>query len=106
MQKLAKKNVIIIGSTNYSLSECNIRDYGECNHEEATITIRKDLPPKLKYKTILHEIFHTIWEEYALPTTNEESMVKRLENGFTAFCMNNPKLAKRIISELIKKGDN
>ena len=101
---LTYKQNVIIGSTIYSLKECNIKDYGECNHEEATITIRKGLPDKLKYKTLIHEIFHTIWEEYGLPTSNEESMVKRLENGFTSFCMNNPSLAKKIVKELIKKG--
>lgn len=89
-----------IGGNVLRIVEAEMDEYGRFDEERQKIFIRSGLEGLQRHRTELHEILHAIWNEYDLPTENEESCVRRLEAGIAAFVMDNPKYAKGLVTAL------
>lgn len=76
-------------------------EFGRFDEEKQKIFVRHGLDKNLTARTLLHEIIHAIWCEYDLPKEPiEETCVRRLESGLASFIMDNPVLAKKLVTDI------
>ena len=57
-------------------------------------------PPQETVNSFIHELFHSIWDQYDLPSEEEEHYVTVLANGFTGLMRDNPELFKELLRNL------
>ena len=92
-----------IGGAIIAVEEAEMDEYGRFDHEKEKIFLRSGLQGLQRHRTLLHEIIHVVWSEYDLPTDPvEETCVRRLESGLSAFIMDNPDVAKALVSGISK----
>jgi hypothetical protein len=84
------------------MEEAQMDEYGRFDEEKEAIFIRAGLKGLQRHRTELHEILHAIWLEFDLPKHEEETCVRRLEAGLTAFVMDNPQYAMKLFGALTR----
>lgn len=66
---------------------------GECDHDLHEIRLDESLKGENVNSTLIHEIFHAIWNIFGLPPRpGEERAVTVLSNGWLTVLRDNPKL--------------
>lgn len=90
-----------IGGMLLDLVQSEMDEFGRFDEEKQKIFVRAGLDKNLAARTILHEVIHAIWAEYDLPKEPiEETCVRRLESGLSAFIMDNPALVKKLVADI------
>ena len=64
------------------------KDYGECNDEQQTIKIRKDLNAEHQADVLLHEVLHAV--SFAMNAKLSERQVHTVASGLLAVIYDNP----------------
>ena len=78
------------------------RRLGECNHHTKIIHMRFDVPNYEILNTLIHEIYHAIFQVYVIDSEDaEERIVTTLTNGWIQVYRDNPELIK-FITKMLK----
>ena len=100
--KSSNAQLRILGKT-YRLVEVeDLNDFGLCDDNKQTISLRKGMPPEVWADTILHECVHAIDFQMHLKMT--ERQVHCVGSGLWALFADNPDLIQRIREAAMKKG--
>lgn len=87
---------VVIGHRTYKVRELKKRngEEGLCEYTKGLIWVRSaKRPPSEAACTLLHEMFHAIWDSAALgECADEESAVEALSNGLTQIIRDNPEV--------------
>ena len=94
---------IKIGCLTYVVKEideqlADARDiYGNINHNEQVISLRKNLSKERRKEVLLHEVMHGICNQWLdLKTEEEEKFVEAVSYGLACVFRDNPKLKDAI----------
>jgi hypothetical protein len=76
---------------------------GQCCTDTQTITVPKTDIPCQTLDTVMHEVFHAVFDVMQLTDDDkEEAYVSRMATGFTAVLRDNPKFRNWLFGQLKK----
>lgn len=90
-----------VGYRHYQIHPWSLQDmerneqWGECDKTRGEIFVCTESDPLVVLDTLLHELFHAIWNEYNVgKDSEEEPTVHMLAAGLTQVLYDNPQLLK------------
>lgn len=97
-----------VGHLTYRVSEMDRKTaersdiYGDMVASEASIRVKAGMAPGATAETLMHEIFHAIYDEWAIKSAedNEERLVDAFSKGMVTVMRDNPDVVRWFMSAL------